>query len=335
MKMRILIISLLFVTNSCSQETKNQPAMKNEINSQNFVTKILESINHYDSEPEYLLRINNGGYYEILVNDLPVIKHYRISTIGSPIDINFAILKSGKQKISYRFYPVEDNEKKFTNSFLENTRYKITILVRDKQEVERVGLLNAEEKKVIIKELKTTADNGEIPVGSTYYEGSFEFDAEVPYENEGWSKGQDLTKFDQEELEKAVLAFYQKMWNIYDDKTKIDEQFPLILNREIETAQSQYFGKEEVNEALDFYLMPYKLNYFELQPIENYKIVNYGEGRIVSLEQQSSDVRLRGQFALWAKIKLNGEKSIRTYFPNLYLYLPEGKSLEDGLAIIR
>jgi hypothetical protein len=132
-----------------------------------------------------------------------------------------------------------------------------------------------------------------------------------------------------------VLAFYKKMWDIYNDKSKIEEQFPIIFNREMETSQSQYFGKEEVIETLDFYLVPNTMDYFEMQPLDNYKLVYYGDNKIVAFEQKSMDKKLRGQIAIWAKFKFNGEKSIRTYFPNLYLYLPQGKFLQDGLEIIR
>lgn len=61
----------------------------------------------------------------------------------------------------------------------------------------------------------------------------------------------------------------------------------------------------------------------------------YGDGKIVALEQTSMDIRLRGRLALWAKFSFEGEKSIKTSFPHLYLYLPKGKDLQDNLQIIR
>lgn len=49
---KLLLISLLniFVV-ACSQENRKN----NTINSQNFVEKVLENVNHYDYEPKILL----------------------------------------------------------------------------------------------------------------------------------------------------------------------------------------------------------------------------------------------------------------------------------------
>ena len=80
------------------------------------------------------------------------------------------------------------------------------------------------------------------------------------------------------------------------------------------------------------YLEPFSIKTYKPEPLENYKMVFYGDGKIVALEQTSMDVRLRGEGALWG---LSNDEDENAYFHYRYLYLPEGKKLEDGLEVIR
>ena len=176
--------------------------------------------------------------------------------------------------------------------------------------------------------------SGELPVGQNYYEGNFMFDATVPYDNKGWSEGQDLTKFDKKELESAVVTFYKKMWNIYNDKNRKEAQFPLIVEREREIGKSKYYEKKDIEDIIQEFLLPYTNETYVMQPIENYKMVFYGDGKLTGLEQTTSDIRLRGQSAFWAKYK-TAKGSNMAYATRILLYLPLGKRLEDGLQIIR
>ena len=327
-KIVILLVSSIVYFGGCSQsENKlvntfpnNQKMNDSLITSENFVEKVSQKLQRFDKEPIWFYFIHNRSSYEIYTNDLPTQKYYGDGGLANRIEFNKSILKSGKQEFRLRIFP--ENEE-----IVESFNFIIKIGFYDKE--------NPQLENQTITETINFKKSDFKKVGENMYESIYVFEAEVPYENEGWSKGQDLTKFDQKELENAVLAFYQKMWNIYNDKSKIEEQFPLIFKREIESAQSQYFDKNILQENLEIYKLPYTLDSYELQPIENYRMVIYGRGKMVALEQNSLDNRLRGKYAVWAKFKFNGEKSIRTQFHYLNLYLPQGKSLEDGLEIIR
>ena len=51
-----------------------------------------------------------------------------------------------------------------------------------------------------------------------YFEQEWDVElTELPYELEGWSKGQDLRKWDKDKLEKKVVAYYQKLWRILNN----------------------------------------------------------------------------------------------------------------------
>ncbi|PTS96899.1 hypothetical protein DBR27_15840, partial [Flavobacterium sp. HMWF030] len=110
---------------------------------------------------------------------------------------------------------------------------------------------------------------------------------------------------------------------------KLEEYFSYLDLREKETRQSLYFNKKELQQILDLYLDPFTIPNYQMQPLENYKLKLYGDGRIVCLELNSLDNDFRGESALWAKFDDNGE--IDDFF-KFYLYIPEG---EDELVMIR
>lgn len=69
-------------------------------------------------------------------------------------------------------------------------------------------------------------------------------------------------------------------------------------------------------------------------PLKDYKMVFYGDGKAVALEQNSMIIQLRGYSALGAKYKTEMGSTLGD-MSQLILYLPPGKNLEDGLEIIR
>lgn len=303
MKVFFIRIFIILSLINCTKEKE----MEKEINSTNYVNSMLKYIKHYDYEPVYWIGIEKQAPMEIEVNDVPLFRDYDDSGYGINKPINFLILKSGEQKITYRVF---SQEKELFIGF--------EVYIMDKNK--------------LYKTVKTIKETVKIP-SSGIYEGEFTFTAEVPYENKGWNDGQDLTQFDKKELETAVVNFYKKMWNIYNDKSRKDDQFPLIFEREKETAISNYSSKEELEEQLQEYMLPYTNPTYEMLPLENYKMVFYANGKAVALEQTSMLPQLRGFSALGAKYK----EDDTTYgdMSQLILYLPKGKNLQDGLQIIR
>ena len=57
-----------------------------------------------------------------------------------------------------------------------------------------------------------------IAAGLPYYEHTITFTAKVPYENEGWLNGQDLTKFDKDELGAVVKEKNLQIKKLYKEK---------------------------------------------------------------------------------------------------------------------
>jgi hypothetical protein len=90
---------------------------------------------------------------------------------------------------------------------------------------------------------------------------------------------------------------------------------------------AEYQDKTYIKEAWNEFIVAYDNPTYELEPFENYKMVFFGDGRLVCLRQTNTEVRVREKSALWGKYK-DANGNTRADFHNLYLYIPKGKGLE-------
>ncbi len=326
MRRIIHIILIAFVIQGCNAQTGSnagtgvlgQGTDTAEITSGNIVQKVVDSVNHYPKEPVYYIHIHNSNcYYEILVNDFPVQSLFRVAILASPIYINMGILKSGKQKLTYRIYPIDD-------TFPESTGMEIILGVQDR----RIGLDSDTTLFKHHSEYRTIMVGNSNPreifiaAGEKYYEHTFEFNATVPYENKGWLDGQDLRKFNQDSLYQAVLRYYKGYKKIYDNKDA-DELAKREFRSILEMAQSQYKKETEIQKVWDEYVYILNVEKEDI-PMDNIKMSFYGDGRLVALEQANTeDLRFRGMSAFFFKYK-KGKRTVGRSIA-LYLYLPKGK----------
>ncbi|MBO0593975.1 hypothetical protein I2486_21455 [Cellulophaga sp. E16_2] len=348
--MKLLITTLLFVTctlTSCGQKKTNESKQEKEntimipisdkykdITAENYVDRMFEKVKHYDKEPQYFIRpTQNNCLFEILVNDILVHEEYSMEILGSPKNINHAILQSGIQTVTVRMYPLGDAMKraydteKTITTLLPKTEMNINVV-----KYEAFNISSDLDDEIVVKEHTTPIKKGTdefIGAGLPYYEYKFTFEADVPYNITGWREGQDLTKLDKEPLEQQVLSYYGKLKNIYLDKDE-DALARTTFGDFLIIAQTEYFSKSHIQDLWDEVKGNlYKKN-IEFQPFENYIMTFYGNGKIISLRHPSIepvDRRLRGRSAFWFKYK--GESSIRVFFPSIDLYLPKGETLEN------
>ena len=336
MKKIIAILTLATLFTACGQEKKNtiktltMNIQYPEINAKNFEQRLLNSVKRYDKEPLYFIRINKiNCLVEVLINDYPVHKDYKLANYATPLRINDAILKSGEQKLTYRLYPVgnlikeEYGEGDTVTTLTDNTAVSISIIKLDNNSQK-----DLEDEEIVIKHncLSDTKGNF-IASGKPYYEFTFPFNANVPYENEGWTKGQDLTKLDQKLLQQKAIQFYNFYGKIYEEKND-NILAKLKFGEEKRNAKAFYKNTSDIHKLWNEYLHKINADNITVQPIDNYKIAFYGNGRIISLRLKSIEVGYRNSGALIIK---NNES---TFMPGIFLYLPEGKKLEDGLYMI-
>ena len=169
-----------------------------------------------------------------------------------------------------------------------------------------------------------------------YFEQEWEVElTDLPYELEGWSKGQDLRKWDKKELEKKVVAYYQKLWHILNNGE--GERWTKLTQKRInETAIFYYESQEENQEAIknnQQNIEKYCTN--NMIPLEDYEMKLYAEGKLVCLERKTHTREFNNKSPLdikgWSPLIRKGKKSGAGYY-NVLLYLPQGS---DEFVIIR
>lgn len=337
MKKSIIYLTLIAILLACSNK-KEKPM--NEITANNIVDKINEQVKRYPKEPYYYFYVGNSlCVYEILINDFPIQKSFKYEQQATPIYINYGIVKSGKQKVTYRIYPAPTEYNGGKDVFDPETQFDVEVYVNDNARGLQIGEETLITEYKAPTKIRMAGSNSDIALkefegkGQKYYEHSFYFNAEVPYQILDWSLGQDLTKLNQKDLEKSVVAFYLERRKEIEDKN-YDAIASRVYTPLKEQFKSEYSDKNEIKKGWSELFKSFSNPSYKLQPFENYKMVFYGDGRMVALEQKNiDDIRLRGQSALWGKFK-DENGSTRGDFNGIILYLPQGKGLNE-LQVIR
>jgi hypothetical protein len=305
---------MLYFT-ACAQET---------IKTSHDIYNLSKVINHFNIKTRYQVVVaSNQCSYEILVNDLPVYQFfYKLSggPAGDVRPINVCIAKSGKQKLTIKMYPGYDiQNKKFKELLGENAGVKV-IIEKDEEEIHTITT--------------PQIDKGQGKIRFTfpekkYYEENFIFDANVPYELFTLENAQILYTKDSEnlkQLEKEVVAKYNQIRDIYITGSK-DDLANISFAKEKRFAQQMYYTPEEIRSSWDndyqFRTDP-DLEFFDLKPIENYKMTFYANGKLVCLEKLNNK-----KSALWGGFKKKDKDIGTTTYIIIYLYRPKGsKTLE-------
>ena len=334
MKKLIVLTVLLLNIFACSQtQEKPKPMNQDKVTKENIVEKVYEKVKHYPQEPLYYVHVhNNLCLYEMLVNDYPIEKRFEYSTSGTPFYINTAILKSGKQKLTFRIYPAPKEYNGGSDVLDQYASLSFKIYVNDNA----TGLKMANEKKVLegaAKQINYEDSSQKYfeGKGKKYYEFTVEFDAQVPYSLESWTAGEDLRKFDQKKLEEKALSIY----DYYRDNVSGDKITNIVgihYTKNIRDMITEYETRDKVNSIYNS-LIKISETKKEWQNF-GHKIVFNGDGRILTLEQSNdSDDRLRGRSALF--YLYNDEDNVKmSYDIYLPLYIPKGGTIDD-LQVLR
>ena len=261
--------------------------------------------------------------YELYINDIKADYDYVGANNG--VDINPYILKNGKYKVKLRIFPAfKAGEKLIEFDDIEKSNISFDSYIRNKETNE---ILNYNSIPLPI-----VAPKVDVP----YFEQEWDVElTELPYELEGWSKGQDLRKWDKDKLEKKVVAYYQKLWHILNNGEG-GEWTKLTQKRINETAIFYYESQEENQEAIknnQQNIEKYCTN--NMIPLEDYEMKLYAEGKLVCLERKTHTREFNNKSPLdikgWSPLIRKGKKSGAGYY-NVLLYLPQGS---DEFVIIR
>ncbi|WP_336687346.1 hypothetical protein [Chryseobacterium bernardetii] len=335
MKKLFLMLMATISLSGCSQKKEQQLNHKQEnsmhdiskyifpeakdVTETNFVEKISSQIKHYDKEPLYYLRINKQNcLVRVYINDVNIYDDYELSNVITPTEIS-NILKSGPQKVKVRMYPVGDLINKDLG--LENEPPATKLSDKAKVDISVVMMDNKSKKGFDDEKVITTQVSTKEATGKESYEFSFTFDADVPYEFEGWTKGQDLRTLNQELVRKKAVEFYQMVGKLYLNKD-LNSLIKLDYVSNARTMASAYVDKQYVLEFLEEYKNDVEKYEYRMEDIKDFDIEFMGEGKLVRLINRSQRPKLRGGSALLLTYGSNS-----SFAPEITLYLPEGRDL--------
>ena len=253
--------------------------------------------------------------YELYINDIKADFHYVGANSG--VDMNPYILKNGKYKVKLRIFPAFKAGKKLIEfDDIEKSNISFDSYIRNKETNE---ILNYNSIPLPI-----VAPKEDVP----YFEQEWDVElTELPYELEGWSKGQDLRKWDKKELEKKVVTYYQKLWRIlnngegerYMDLWKQADQELMFYDYETDYDSIYKEESEEIKKNCTDNMIY----------LEDYEMKLYAEGKLVCLERKTHTREFNNYSPLdikgWSPLIRKGRKSGAEDFP-VKLYLPEGSN---------
>ena len=253
--------------------------------------------------------------YELYINDIKADCDYVGANNG--VDMNPYILKNGKYKVKLRIFPAfKAGEKLIEFDDIEKSNISFDSYIRNKETNE---ILNYNSIPLPI-----VAPKEDVP----YFEQEWDVElTELPYELEGWSKGQDLRKWDKKELEKKVVAYYQKLWRIlnngegerYMDLWKQADQELMFYDYETDYDSIYKEESEEIKKNCTDNMIY----------LEDYEMKLYAEGKLVCLERKTHTREFNNYSPLdikgWSPLIRKGRKSGAEDFP-VKLYLPEGSN---------
>jgi len=255
--------------------------------------------------------------YELYINDIKADYDYVGGNSG--VDMNPYILKNGKYKVKLRIFPAfKAGEKLIEFDDIEKSNISFGSYIRNRETDE---ILNYEDKLLPI-----TAPTIDVP----YFEQEWEVEiTDLPYELEGWSKGQDLRKWDKKELEKKVVAYYQKLWRILNNGE--GEKYVEVWKKADQELFSYYYTTQERYLKLVENTIEDVEEYCKgtMIPLEDYEMKLYAEGKLVCLERKTHTREFNNHSPLdikgWSPLISKGEKSGAADYP-VKLYLPEGSN---------
>lgn len=326
--MKKFILSTIIITSfmACSQNKKETMQNPN-INAGNIVEEITKQVKHYPSEKIYKIRHDHDlCYYEIFLNDIPVFRNFD-DNVPDAFEINNSVFKTGKQKITYKMYPLGNSAEGNFSTLTEDTKLKLILKSYDLKNSGAQDVVYSEHDASHTEE-KVTENYSKFKfagAGKTYYEGSFDVNIDVPYQlNPAFEKAQDLRKMDTKDLEAKVVKEYQKIREVYLNKEK-DQIAKLTYDRLRDDLVADYASADKVKAAwnqLDEVIIKGDV---DILPIQNYKMQFFAGGKLVALYTDGTNPETRGGNALVCKIK-SGQFKNSIFEIKHFLYIPQGET---------
>ncbi|WP_148639262.1 hypothetical protein, partial [Aquimarina longa] len=289
-----VLLSVFVFCGSCAQDHKKNN-MKRPIEQ---LYSNVDSLD-YTTMPQYFIEgYQSGCFYEIYINGFLAFKHYEnVGLMNHATPFNDLILKSGTQKVTIKLFPLGKIDGKEYTTIDADDSFRLKIFKRDKKRPYEAGAYD------VVKEHYATLTDG-LP----YYEETFTFEAEVPYELKGWSESQVLSDLDQKELEQEILTFYDHYADVIYDQDE-EKWVSLLKNRELEYLKSVHYNdskNEGIRSRINDFKNIFNSDFHEKFPLDKYEIIFGGDGKVVTLK--SLEQKGKSAFSYGIKIDHKGKR---------------------------
>ncbi|MHC5310934.1 hypothetical protein ACYSNM_12890 [Myroides sp. LJL116] len=241
------------------------------------------------------------------------------------VELNPFLLKNGKYKIKLQISPI----------FRSND----TVILPDNIDKIKIGFVsyisNKDTGKVSDYLTNINLPLKKVSEPTAYFEQEWEVEIkDLPYELEGWSNGQDLSKINREELEPRVVNYYQNLRELLNSGST-STYSDLWKTADTELVVYDYLSEEGFEEVTQANIIEVQKCKDRMIPLEEYEMKLYGYGKIVSLERKANTrsfnnedlLDLKGWSPLIRKYKISGGASY-----GVKLFLPKDS---DEFVIIR
>lgn len=311
------ILSLLFLGISftaCSQKY-NLKTQNENITANNIVEEVTKHVKHFPEEPIYLFTYTNASNFEVLVNDMLAHKYYGNESQSTAFDIN-PFLNTGTNKVTVKTIAFDHKDSLGNYGVFEFKTDSYDNLAPDNPAKNREGLFT-------YLGPRREGDFFLYPEKKSFEETVSFTLPDVPYKVVGWRDSEDLTKMDKDILIKNVVTAYQDIAKAYQNKD-YDRIAQFSYSKFRDQAISMYFSKQQVQEGWEELIGIAKADDLKFMPLENYKLVFYGDGKLVGLRSTKKEKGFREASALLCTFKIEGHQSGAEL--DYLLHIPKGKT---------
>lgn len=321
-----LFIFLTTILTACGQANKQQKDNLDNKDSMNKIQTAYQNVAFYEERINYQASIYSSACaFELYVNDIPVYKHVSGIGMSTTIPININILEAGKQTFKVKVIPISKSENEIETKISNNGKLELNIVGVRYRDNGMDRIHEAKSWKLSQQDIDAVIKKDDNDIEYANFEDTFE--AKVPYQLKGWKDSKNLKKMNKNKLEQNVINFYEEFASLMDDNNQ-EEIVNMILVKENEISQSLFFKENDSKEQWNQYTETIENTTFKTEPLENYKLYYYANGKVVALER--IDLYNYGESALRGKLIEEGQQYTDN-FP-LLLHIPKGS---DSLEIIR
>ncbi|MBD8083098.1 hypothetical protein IC610_11805 [Chryseobacterium sp. GCR10] len=263
----------------------------------------------------YAVHVNAKTPYELYLDDILIDRFYE-NNMNRSTDLNTYLLNNGTHKLKIRYLPLSDSQDGLLDPkdiiFNKDSRWHIYFVSLNKDPEAPLGYTN--EIDYGSSALNIITPPKKVP----FWEQEWDLEIkDLPYKLKGWSESEDLSKVNQDELKKEVVAFFEEQ-RLLLNEGKVDEYLQLGLKKDQELIVATY------GEDLEYYnSQERKKNILrakgDMLPLENYTLELFANGRLATL------IIASGQYKNWSALLSKSEKG-RVSGWGILVHKPKGSS---------